>query len=69
MDSNRVGIYGTSYGGYASALCLLRHPDVFQAAAASSPVTDWRHYDTIYTERYMWTAAGEQGGLRRRSAR
>jgi dipeptidyl-peptidase-4 len=53
VDGNRVGIYGTSYGGYASILCLLRHPDVFQAACASSPVTDYRHYDTIYTERYM----------------
>ena len=55
VDLDRVGIYGTSYGGYASILCLLRHPDVFQAACASSPVTDFRHYDTIYTERYMRT--------------
>jgi dipeptidyl-peptidase-4 len=54
VDRNRVGIYGISYGGYASVLCLLRHPDVFQAACASSPVTDYRHYDSIYTERYMW---------------
>jgi dipeptidyl-peptidase 4 len=54
VDKNRVGIYGTSYGGYASALCLLRHPDVFQAASASSAVTSWHHYDSIYTERYMW---------------
>jgi dipeptidyl-peptidase-4 len=54
VDKNRVGIYGTSYGGYASALALLRHPDVFQAASASSPPTSWYHYDTIYTERYMW---------------
>jgi dipeptidyl-peptidase-4 len=54
VDKNRVGIHGTSYGGYASVMCLLRHPDVFQAASASSPVTDFRHYDTIYTERYMW---------------
>jgi dipeptidyl-peptidase-4 len=54
VDGGRVGIFGTSYGGYASAMALLRHPDVFHAAAASSSVTDWRHYDTIYTERYMW---------------
>ena len=54
MDKNRVGIYGSSYGGYASAMCILRFPDVFQAASASSSVTDWRHYDSIYTERYMW---------------
>lgn len=55
VDGNRVGIYGTSYGGYVSALAILRHPDVFQAASAASAVTDWRHYDTIYTERYMRT--------------
>lgn len=54
VDKNRVGIFGTSYGGYSSALCLLRHPDVFQAASASSAVTAWYHYDSIYTERYMW---------------
>lgn len=54
IDRTRVGIFGTSYGGYASGLALLRHPEVFAAASASSPVTDWRHYDSIYTERYMW---------------
>jgi dipeptidyl-peptidase 4 len=54
VDKNRVGIFGTSYGGYASALALLRYPDVFQAASASSPPSAWYHYDTIYTERYMW---------------
>jgi dipeptidyl-peptidase-4 len=54
VDKNRVGIYGTSYGGYSAALCLLRHPDVFQAASAASAVTAWYHYDSIYTERYMW---------------
>jgi len=54
VNKERVGIYGTSYGGYASALCLLRHPDVFTAAAASSAVTSWYQYDSIYTERYMW---------------
>lgn len=54
VDAKHVGIFGTSYGGYASAMCLLRHPEVFAAACACSPVTDWRHYDTIYTERYMW---------------
>ena len=54
VDKARVGIFGTSYGGYASVMELLRHPDVFAAASASSPPTDWRNYDTIYTERYMW---------------
>lgn len=53
VDASRVGVFGTSYGGYASLMALLRHPEVFHAASASSPVTDWRHYDTIYTERYM----------------
>jgi dipeptidyl-peptidase-4 len=62
LDKEHVGIFGTSYGGYASIVCLLRHPDVFQAACASSPVTDWRHYDTIYTERYMWTPEGNKAG-------
>ena len=53
VDRNRVGIFGISYGGTASLLCLFRYPDVFQAACASSPVTDFRHYDSIYTERYF----------------
>ena len=54
VDRERVGIYGTSYGGYSAALSLLKHPDVWSAAAASSAVTSWYHYDSIYTERYMW---------------
>jgi dipeptidyl-peptidase-4 len=54
LDPARVGIHGTSYGGTASAMCLLRYPDVFYAAAASSSVTDFRNYDTVYTERYLW---------------
>lgn len=53
FDKNRVGIYGTSFGGTTSAMCLLRFPDVFHAAVANSGVTDWRNYDNIYTERYM----------------
>ena len=55
VDKGRVGITGTSYGGYASILCLLRYPEVFRAAVASSSVTDFRQYDSIYTERYMAT--------------
>jgi len=54
VDKARVGIFGTSYGGYSSVLCLLRYPDVFAAACAQSPVTTWLQYDSIYTERYMW---------------
>jgi dipeptidyl-peptidase-4 len=53
VDGNRVGVYGTSYGGYASLMCLLRHPEAFAVAVSGSPVTDWRNYDSIYTERYM----------------
>lgn len=68
FDRTRVGIYGTSYGGYTAAMELLRHPDVFAAASASSPPTDWRNYDTIYTERYMWTPEGNKEGYEAGSA-
>ena len=53
IDSNRVGIMGWSFGGYLAALAVLRRPDVFAAAIAGAPVTDWRLYDTAYTERYL----------------
>lgn len=62
FDKNRVGVFGTSYGGYSSAMLLLRHPQVFRAASASSAVTSWYHYDTIYTERYMWIPQENQAG-------
>lgn len=68
FDKQRVGVHGTSYGGYASIMCLLRHPNVFHAAVASSSVTDWRHYDTIYTERYMGTPASNPDGYAAGSA-
>jgi dipeptidyl-peptidase-4 len=53
VDSTSIGVFGTSYGGTTAAACILRHPDVFQAAVANSAVTDWRNYDNIYTERFM----------------
>jgi dipeptidyl-peptidase-4 len=53
VDRTRVGIYGTSYGGTVAATVLMRHPDTVQAASASSPVTDYRLYDTAYAERYL----------------
>jgi dipeptidyl-peptidase-4 len=53
VDTQRVGITGHSYGGYFTCLCLLKAPDVFQVGVAGAPVTDWRNYDSIYTERYM----------------
>jgi dipeptidyl-peptidase 4 len=62
VDGSRVGLYGTSYGGYTSVMSLLRHPEVYAAASASSPVTAWNHYDTIYTERYMWIPQENKAG-------
>jgi dipeptidyl-peptidase-4 len=53
VDTSRVGIFGWSYGGYMTAYCLLNAPDVFHAGVAGAAVTDWRNYDTIYTERYL----------------
>jgi dipeptidyl-peptidase-4 len=53
VDPARIGIWGWSYGGTLSLMCLLRAPDVFAAAVAVAPVTDWRDYDTAYTERYL----------------
>jgi dipeptidyl-peptidase-4 len=53
MDLSRVGVTGASFGGYLSALAVLRRPDAFKAAVATSSVTDWLDYDTHYTERYL----------------
>ncbi|MYQ50884.1 MULTISPECIES: S9 family peptidase [unclassified Streptomyces] len=53
LDLSKVAMRGWSYGGYLSALAVLRRPDVFHAAVVGAPVTDWRLYDTHYTERYL----------------
>ncbi|WP_433350590.1 prolyl oligopeptidase family serine peptidase [Microtetraspora malaysiensis] len=53
LDLSRVAIRGWSFGGYLAALAVLRRPDVFHAAVAGAPVTEWRLYDTCYTERYL----------------
>ncbi|GAA2973799.1 prolyl oligopeptidase family serine peptidase [Streptomyces flavovirens] len=53
LDLTKVAVRGWSYGGYLSALAVLRRPDVFHAAVVGAPVTDWRLYDTHYTERYL----------------
>ena len=53
MDLNRVGIHGWSFGGFLSALAVLDRPDIYKAAWAGAPVTDWGLYDTAYSERYL----------------
>ena len=63
-DPDRVGIYGWSYGGYLSLMCLARRPDVFRAACAGAPVTSWDGYDTHYTEHYMGTPTSNPDGYR-----
>ena len=55
VDGDRIGIFGWSYGGYMSSLAILKGNDVFKTAIAVAPVTNWKWYDTIYTERYMRT--------------
>jgi len=64
VDPSRVGIYGWSYGGYLSAMCLCRAPDVFHVAVAGAPVTSWDGYDTHYTERYMGLPSENVSGYR-----
>ena len=61
LDLGRVAIRGWSFGGYLAALAVLRRPDVFHAAIAGAPVTDWRLYDTHYTERYLGHPGAEPG--------
>lgn len=55
VDGSRIGIWGWSYGGFMASNAILRAGDVFSTAIAVAPVTDWRFYDTVYTERYMQT--------------
>ena len=66
-DASRIGIFGWSYGGFMSSLCLLKGNEVFKAAIAVAPVTSWRWYDTIYTERYMRTEKENEEGYRENS--
>jgi dipeptidyl-peptidase-4 len=62
IDGSRIGIWGWSYGGFMSSNCLLKGNDVFSTAIAVAPVTNWRFYDTIYTERYMTTPQENASG-------
>ncbi|MCS6953789.1 MAG: DPP IV N-terminal domain-containing protein [Bryobacterales bacterium] len=67
VDRDRIGIYGWSYGGYMTLYSLLHAPELFRAGVAGAPVTDWRNYDTIYTERYMGLPSENAEGYRRSS--
>jgi len=62
IDEDRTGIWGWSFGGHMATNCILRGNDVFEAAIAVAPVTSWRFYDTIYTERYMQTPQENPSG-------
>jgi len=62
IDANRIGIFGWSYGGFMSSNCLFQGADTFKMAIAVAPVTSWRFYDTVYTERYMQTPQENASG-------
>lgn len=62
VDASRIGIFGWSYGGFMSSNCILKGNDVFKMAIAVAPVTNWRFYDTVYTERYMQTPQENASG-------
>ena len=62
VDKSRIGIFGWSYGGFMSSNCLLKGSDVFKMAIAVAPVTNWRFYDSVYTERYMQTPQENANG-------
>jgi dipeptidyl-peptidase-4 len=68
LDLSRVGVHGWSFGGYMAAMAVLLRPDVFAAAVAGAPVTDWQLYDTAYTERYMKLPENNVAGYAHTSA-
>lgn len=67
VDPARVGITGWSFGGYMTLMAMLHAPTVFKAGISGAPVTDWRHYDTIYTERYMGLPSENAAGYKESS--
>jgi dipeptidyl-peptidase-4 len=62
VDASRIGIFGWSYGGFMASNCIFQGNDVFKMAIAVAPVTNWRYYDSVYTERYMQTPQENPGG-------
>ncbi len=62
VDAERIGIQGWSYGGFMTLLCMTKGADVYTAGISVAPVTNWRYYDTIYTERFMQTPAENESG-------
>lgn len=62
IDDSKVGIWGWSFGGFMASLCLMKGNDIFSTAIAVAPVTNWRFYDSIYTERYMRTPQENEKG-------
>ncbi len=67
VDAGRVGIYGHSYGGYLTCMALLKKPEVFHVGVSGAPVTDWKNYDSIYTERYMRRPVDNPDGYKKNS--
>ncbi|GAA3979030.1 S9 family peptidase [Hymenobacter antarcticus] len=62
VDKSRIGIWGWSYGGYMTSLAMTKNADLFKMGIAVAPVTNWRYYDTVYTERYLKTPQENPGG-------
>ncbi len=66
-DTSRIGVFGHSYGGFMSLMCITRHPEIFKAAVAVAPVSDWKLYDTHYTERYLGNPSSDDDPYNRSS--
>lgn len=67
IDKDRVGVFGWSYGGYMAAMCILKGNDIFKTAISVAPVTHWKYYDNVYTERYMGLPAENREGYAKSS--
>jgi len=64
IDLTRIAVEGWSYGGYMALMCLAKRPQIFKIAISGAPVTDWKLYDTAYTERYLGLPAVNPGGYK-----